>query len=60
MKGLYQNNIKSIMNWRENNLDKYREQQLNYHHKNKDHLNQKRKKRYEWSKISKIFRDILI
>ena len=60
MKGKYIENKTSIMKWRLNNNDKYKEAQLNYYYNNKDKCNRSRMKRYEWTKISRIFREILI
>jgi hypothetical protein len=45
----YEQNKRHIYKWRENNIEKLREHnRKNWH------------KRYEWIKISKIFRNILI
>ena len=64
MKGLYNKNKDSIMNWRENNKEEYMKYQRTYqrelYHKNKDENNRNRMKRYNWAKISLIFRNILL
>lgn len=63
MSKYYDENKKiSIMKWRENNLDKYRETQRIYqgeyykiHGYNKEH----KQRYYEWKKISKIYLNVL-
>ena len=60
MKGTYEDNRECIMKWRANNLDRYRETQMNYYNNNKDKCNKARHKRYVWAKISQTFRNILI
>lgn len=64
MKGLYNKNKESIMNWRENNKEEYMKYQRIYqrelYHKNKEENNRNRIKRYNWAKISLIFRNILL
>lgn len=64
MKGLYEKNKECIMNWRDNNKESYMEYQRNYqrerHHLHKEENNRNRTKRYNWTKISTIFRNILL
>ena len=64
MKGKYTENKESIMAWRANNKEKYKEYQKEYqlelYKKNKEQNNQARLKRYYWNKIATIFRNILI
>jgi hypothetical protein len=52
------------MSWRENHKEEYLEYQRTYqrqlYNKNKDLNNRNRTKRYNWAKISLIFRNILL
>ena len=60
MKRKYEETKQSIMKWRSNNIEKYRETQMNYYNNNKDKCNKARQKRRVWAKIAQTFRNILI